>query len=144
MYGQQGDRDIAAYRVRVAPILDHSGQILRNRLQDILAVSRVRPNAREYILHVHLSESLKEIGTRDAYETRAHLRITSQWQLFYAGQKKIFAQGTFSEGGSYDIIVNDYANLTAKRSLRKKILKRMAELIVRNVHAVIQRRQSGR
>ncbi|MXW92861.1 MAG: hypothetical protein F4114_01440 [Rhodospirillaceae bacterium] len=120
--GESGGGDVAGdvATVRIAPIADRIGQILRNELLDRLNPSG-EPADPRYALEVRLAVSRRELGIRrDETATRANLRFLSSFRLREADSGAIVYSGRTASVTSYNIVESEYATISAERAARRR------------------------
>ena len=127
LYGQRGviRRDMG--QVRIQPIPNREGQVLRNALLD-----RINPNgepgAAPYELSVVYSDSLSQIAIRkDETATRANLRISVNFSLKEAASGLTVFRGRSRRTASYNIVQSDYANVIARRTTQRRAAQLVAD-----------------
>ncbi len=117
--------------VRVAPIPDRAGQILRNALSDALAPGG-RAGGAAYRLDVALEETRTDLVIRrDSASTFAKLRATGRWTLSDAATGKALTRGRSEATAVFNIVESGYANLNARRAARE----RAARAVAADIHA---------
>ncbi len=115
--------------IRVEPIRDRLGQLLRNHLFDILT-PRGRPAVPRYILSVTLAESKRELAVqKNAFATRVNYGLTARYQLIDAETQMSVFSGGGRVVGSYNISQSEYATLIAAKDARAKAVREMSENI---------------
>jgi len=122
-----GHPDLAA--ISIAPIPDRVGQLLHNRLLDLLN-PRGRPSAPRYKLTVQLTETIEEIGFRKTeVATRANLRLRTTYILTDAVTQTSVTVGSRTVVSSYNILQSDYATLVAEEDARTSATREAADEI---------------
>jgi LPS-assembly lipoprotein len=130
LYGEgSGGSPESLSRVRVAPIADREGQMLRNYLIDGLS-RRAAAEQNEYELRIVLTESRRDIAFRgDATPTRANLSLNADYQLVrLADQASVLRSHSLSTV-SYNILDNDFATLSSQADARRRALREIADSI---------------
>lgn len=142
MYGSMGGRDSVAdadlARIRIEPIKDRMGQLLRNGL-----LARLTPRGEAadyaYTLRILLSENVSNLGYRkDANATLASLTITAQIQLNGEGSTGILSDSATSIV-YFDHLGPRYASVATERDAEERALNQLADDIRNRVTAAIQR-----
>lgn len=106
--------------ISVSPIAERSGQLLRNKLIDLLnnARLRVRP---VYRLDIGLDEQRAGLAVdRDDSITRFNLRMTARFRLTDTRTNTLIFKGHTRAIAAYNAVRSDYANLIAERNARKR------------------------
>ena len=125
--------------VRIAPISDRAGQMLRNELIDRLNPSG-EPNPGKYTLIVTLSVSKQELGIRkDETATRANMLLSATFRLVEAESGAIVYRSGSSATTSYNIVESDYGTISAERDARQRGLILLADGIAIRVSAYFNR-----
>lgn len=115
--------------IKIAPIADRTGQILRNDLFDRLTPHGA-PEQPRYVLEIKLSEGRRELAIRpDETATRAELIFTATYNLFTFDHSAVVASGTASSQVSYDILKQEYATVSAERDAREQAMRDLSERI---------------
>lgn len=113
--------------VKVGAIADRSGQQLRNLLYTQLN-PRGEPARPKYLLETKLQEYTQALAVRiDEVATRANLLMDATYTLtdLQTG-RRLFRQGVRATT-SYDIVQNEYANLSAEDDARKRALQQISD-----------------
>ena len=132
-------------KVFVAPISEHSGQVMREQL--IALLSGQKKAEKEYILQVHNTENvISEQGyTTENVPTRITIGITSAFTLS-KGDKVLLSESAFAQS-TYNVLQSGYSTVTAKKTLQKQLLTQLAQDIALRVGSflktsVVQSKQS--
>lgn len=126
-------------QVRINPIADRSGQILRNLLMD-----RLQPQgttAARYALDVTLNEGIAELARRsDATSTYSRLILTGAMRLTDVQTgKPLLAEGVRSEIG-YINQEGGYSTLLAQNEARERAVQDLANSISLRLAAFLAQR----
>jgi LPS-assembly lipoprotein len=125
--------------IRVEPIPERQGQILRNYLLDRLA-PRGETGAQSYALSIKLFEPRQVLALRrDDVISRMSYSAIASYDLIDAAGKRVTA-GSSSFSTDYEITNSEYATLTALQNARERVLELVADDI-RNQIAVQLRAQ---
>lgn len=113
-------------RIRINPIADRSGQILRNYLLDGLT-PRGLQGSELYTLSVTLVEPRREIAIRrDDTASRLSYAATVSFMLYdRAAQRPIFAGGSSSET-TYAVTNSEFATFASQASARDRALQEVS------------------
>ena len=126
--------------VRVGPIEDRLGQLVRNQLVSYFS-PRGHGAQKQYELRVNLS--LSSEGTalaQDESATRYNLTLTSGFALFdLASNKKIFA-GNVRSIAVYNVIASEYSTLIAKQDAERRAARDVAEELRTRIGVFFSRR----
>lgn len=119
--------------VKVAPIYERPGQILRTEL-----VQRFNPtgakSATTYKLVVTLTERIRRLAVlKDTSATRANLRITASYRLVQNDTGKTARAGRLRAVASYNLISSDYATRIAEDNARESAIHNLAEQLHQQV-----------
>lgn len=108
-------------RIRVVPIPDRSGQILRNYLLDAMSPRGVR-GPELYTLSVNLSEPRREIAIRrDDTASRLAYVASASFMLRDQSSQVVFS-GSSSSETAYEVTNSEYATLSGQSSARDRAL----------------------
>ena len=117
-------QDLAS--VGVDPIADRRGQLLRNRLSNMLRPEDT-PEAQKYRLNIELTESEESLAVRHTgFATRSTLRITAVYRLIDNTNGQPVLAGAVNALSSYDLLDNDFSTLTAINDARSRVVDRLA------------------
>ncbi len=124
--GKRGPATTEMASIRIEPIADRSGQILRNHLLDGLNPYG-RPAQPAYFLRITLNDSSSGIAVRKSeFPTRTSLRIGAVYTLTRADTgASIFSASSSIEGG-YNILNSEFATLAAEQDVRERVLREVA------------------
>lgn len=139
--GKRGPAATELASIRIEPIADRSGQILRNHLLDRLNPYG-RPSNPAYILRINLSDSLSGVAVRKSeFPTRTSLRISANYYLTRADTgQSVFSASSAIEGG-YNILNSEFATLAAEQDVRERVLREVAFDIEARLAAFFRLRQ---
>ncbi|BBK39775.1 hypothetical protein STAQ_48530 [Allostella sp. ATCC 35155] len=127
LYAPQGGHSVpqALSTVRIANIPDRAGQYLRNYLRDEINPYGV-PGNPTYRLDVRLAEQRADIGLRqDDIRTRTNLTVEAEYRLVALADGKTVLQGRSRTLSSFDILINDYANVVSEQEARQQALRQI-------------------
>lgn len=144
LYGESSGTTQALAEVRVAPIADRQGQILRNELLDRISPNGEKSTAR-YLLSVRYNESLGQLAIRrDDTATRANLRVATTFRLIEVSTGVTVYNGSSSATASYNLVQSDYANLVSRRAAQRRASKLVANDVTTQVAIYFNRLQQLR
>ncbi len=128
--------------IRVPPIADRRGQLLRNELLDRLT-PRGAPAAPAYTLDVRLQERTEDLAVqRDDTATRANLIMTVQFKLTELASDRVVIDGDSESFNSYNISEFEFATLSAETDARRRAARELAQDIATRVALVLEREQT--
>ena len=108
--------------VEIKPIADGIGQLLRNRLLDLINPKGAPANP-SYVLRITLKENIERLAVKkSAFATRANLNLTAEFNLYKAAGKdgKKVLSGRSAVISSYNILNSDFATLMAEKDARAR------------------------
>ena len=113
--------------VAVAAIPDRAGQIVRNKLLDLLQLKSVADRP-VFKLSVSLKESREGMAfQQDDRATRFNLRLTAQFKLTDIRTGQSLLVGNARAISAYNVVRSDYANLINRRDALRRAAERVAE-----------------
>ena len=114
-------------QIKVAPIADRFGQLIRNDLLDNLTPKGIPADAK-YRLEVYdIKKSVTEQAMRnDITATREKVRYTVQYRLFDASNNQELVKGNSIAYLGYDIMANPYSTTFAQKKIEKDAAKIIA------------------
>lgn len=113
-------------RIRVAPIADRSGQILRNFLLDALTPRGVQ-GAELYTLTVRLSEPRREVAIRrDDTVSRIAYVASASFQLVDRSLLRPVFGGAAASETTYEVTNSEFATLASQASARDRALQEVS------------------
>lgn len=114
-------------KIRVLPIKDRIGQMLRNHLLTALN-PRGRSGNSQYRLETRVTESSSSLGVRKTgFATRANLKVTADFSLRGRGGGKVLFKRISTITVSYNILDSDFATLSAKKDARARAVREISE-----------------
>jgi LPS-assembly lipoprotein len=121
--------------VRIEPIEERTGQMLRNHLLDTMNPSGA-PARPAYRLLVTLNETKEELGVqRSEFATRSNLRLAASYRLVRAADGAQVFQGASNLAASYNLLSNDFATLSAEADARARATRELSDDITQRVAA---------
>jgi len=113
--------------VAVAAIPDRAGQIVRNKLLDLLQLKSVADRP-VFKLSVSLEESREGMAfQQDHSATRFNLRLTARFKLTDIRTGQSVLVGNTRAISAYNVVRSDYANLINRRDALRRAAERIAE-----------------
>jgi LPS-assembly lipoprotein len=132
LYGTSGSGESASLdmaSVRVEPIPDRIGQVLRNELTDRLTAG-VGPQTARYALDVVLSESsgALQIQSTDTI-TRYNLQLVAIFSLVELATGNLVYKSQARGVGSYDVVTSEYSTLVAEQATARAAARELSKTI---------------
>ena len=126
-YGEGASLEMAS--VRVDPIPDRIGQILRNELTDRLTAG-VGPQPTRYRLFVEIEESTAplQIQTTDTI-TRYNFTLSASFQLLDSVTGNVVYNDNARAVGSYDVVESEFATLVAEQETGREAARDLSSSI---------------
>ena len=123
-------------KVFVAPIAEHSGQIMREQL--IALLSGQKKSEKIYTLQVRNTENIiSEQGyNAENVPTRITIGITSSFTL--SKDNKVLLSESTSAQSTYNVLQSGYSTVTAKQTLQKQLLTQLAQDIALRVSSFLK------
>jgi LPS-assembly lipoprotein len=122
----RGSADAAAGElaaIRVEPIAERSGQLLRGNLIDRFGTG----GERRYVLRVRLVEPRQALALRrDDTITRSSYTVTANFELFAAGGGRIHS-GFSTLTTDYEITNSEFATVASRDSARARTLEAVSD-----------------
>jgi LPS-assembly lipoprotein len=113
-------------RVRVPPIPDRPGQILRNNLLDRLT-PRGEPREAAYVLEVRLAEPRQTLALRrDDVISRFAYSANAGFNLRDASGRIVFS-GSSGFSTDYEVTNSEFATLSSRENARVRVLELIAD-----------------
>ncbi len=114
-------------QIKVEPIADRVGQLIRNDLLDNLTPKGV-PSNPKYVLEVYdVEKNVTEQAMRDDITaTRERVRYTVKYKLFSADNHNELVSGNSIAYLGYDIMANPYSTTFAQKKIEKDAAKIIA------------------
>ncbi|MFN8760049.1 MAG: LPS assembly lipoprotein LptE [Tagaea sp.] len=112
--------------VRIDPIADRSGQVLRNHLLDRLTPRGAPANA-AYVLRVRLQEPRQTLALRrDDVISRVGYSATAIFDLLDPSGRRVFT-GTSSYATDYEVTNSEFATLISAQNARDRVLELVSD-----------------
>ncbi len=112
--------------IRVEPIPERAGQILRNYLLDRMA-PRGEGGAQAYTLAIRLFEPRQVLALRrDDVISRMGYSAVASYELVDAAGKRVVV-GSSSYSTDYEITNSEFATLAAQQNARERVLELVAD-----------------
>ncbi len=132
LYGKPengGGASLEMASVRVDPIPDRIGQVLRNELTDRLTAG-VGPQPTRYRLFVEIQESTAplQIQTTDTI-TRYNFTLTASFDLIDSATGNVVYNDSARAVGSYDVVESEFATLVAEQETGREAARDLSSSI---------------
>ena len=132
LYGEreQGVEAVAALaEIRIGPIPDRLGQVVRNHLLDLLT-PRGAPAEPRYRLSVRLRKTKEGLAfEQDESVTRFDVTIAADYELIEIAGGGTVARGTARSIASYNVVRSDFANTAAERDAELRLARELSDEI---------------
>ncbi len=113
--------------IKVEPIKDRIGQLLRNHLLTALN-PKTRTQKSRYLLQTQVKEGTASLAVqKSAFATRANLKVTADFRLLNAATAKLIYSATRSITVSYNILNSEYATLAAEKDARIRAVRELSQ-----------------
>ena len=113
--------------IKVEPIKDRIGQLLRNHLRTAFN-PKPRTQKPRYLLKTQVFQSTASLAVRkSAFATRANLTVAANFHLLNAATAKPLFSATRSITVSYNILDSEYATLAAEKDARNRAVRELSE-----------------
>jgi len=128
--------------IRIAPIPDRSGQLLRSALLDSLT-PRGTAVASQYVLTIRLQEPRQTIALRrDDVISRSSYSAVATFDLSDRQGRKI-SEGTSTFTTDYEITVSEYATRSSLEDARSRVMALIADDIRNQLALALRRPVAG-
>ena len=119
--------------VRIDPIKERVGQLLRNQLLDTLTPLG-EPSKPAYRLIVTVEEMKQELAVRKSeLATRANMVLTAAYRLTRNGSNAPILARSSAVSASYNLLNNDFANIASEADARERGVRELSEDIARQL-----------
>lgn len=140
-WNSDGAQELAS--IRISPIADRRGQILRNELMDRLTPLGT-PATPAYTLVVNLTETTENLSVRrDDTATRANLILTANFKLTKLASDEVVILGSSETVNSFNISEFQFATLSAESDARRRAARELAVDIATRLTLAFKRAQAG-
>jgi LPS-assembly lipoprotein len=140
--GDSGDAIEQLAAIRIEPIPDRSGQVLRNALLDRLTPQGQASGAR-YVLRIRLQEPRQSILLRrDDIISRSSYSAQATFELRDAQGRRLFS-GNSSFTTDYEIAASEFATRTSLENARDRVMELVASDIRNQLALNLRQRQNA-
>lgn len=113
--------------VKIDSIADRNGQLLRNMLYQKMNPEGEPANPK-YVLRAKLDEIVQALAIQlNEVATRANLLMDAQYELTDLRTGKVVFRQDLRATTSYDIVQDEFANVTAQNDARKRALRQIGD-----------------
>ena len=134
LYANGGAGEVAGLlrEVRVAPIPDKEGWMVRNALRDRLELAKVGEDRQvRYRLDVKLDDSITGYGIRsDDAVTRERRTLRARYQLVDTTTNTVLLDQSAGVDAGIDVVGSEYATIAAEDSALERLAGMLADQIV--------------
>lgn len=130
MYAGGGSGAVATSlsSVKVAPIPERAGWLVRNALVDRLGGEAENP---AYRLDVELDDDLTAFGIRgDAAVTRERRTLRARYRLVELGTGRVVLDATAGSDAGIDVVSSEYATIAAEQTAQERLALVIADQMV--------------
>jgi LPS-assembly lipoprotein len=139
--GDSGDAVDQLGAIRIEPIPDRSGQVLRNALLDKLT-PQGRDIASRYVLRIRLQEPRQTLVLRrDDVISRSSYSAQATYELRDAQGQRVFS-GNSSFVTDYEVATSEFATRTSLENARDRVMELVANDIRNQLALGFRQRQS--
>jgi LPS-assembly lipoprotein len=131
--GSQGQVSALLGSITVEPIEGKNGWLMRNALNDRLAVGS-SGNGVRYRLVVKLDDQIEGFGVRaDDTVTRERRTLRARYQLIDLNNGETVLDATAGWDAGIDVVSSEYATISAENSALENLTQKIAEQIVTRI-----------
>lgn len=128
--------------VRVAPIPERAGWLVRNALVDRLGGE---PANAVFRLEVELDDDITGFGIRgDSAVTRERRTLRARYRLIEIGSGEVLLDATAGSDAGIDVVSSEYATVAAEQTAQERLALIIADQMVARLALYMQRRPAGR
>ena len=130
MYAGGGSGAVATSlsSVKVAPIPERAGWLVRNALVDRLGGEAENP---AYRLDVEIDDDLTAFGIRgDAAVTRERRTLRARYRLVELGTGRVVLDATAGSDAGIDVVSSEYATIAAEQTAQERLALVIADQMV--------------
>lgn len=130
MYAGGGSGTVATSlrSVRVAPIPERAGWLVRNALVDRLGGE---PGSPAYRLEVELDDDITAFGIRgDAAVTRERRTLRARYRLVDLTTGEVVLDATAGSDAGIDVVSSEYATIAAEKTAQERLAQIVADQMV--------------
>ena len=140
--GQSGAVATSLSSIRVGPIPERGGWLVRNALVDRLGGESASP---AYRLEVELDDDVTGFGIRgDSGVTRERRTLRARYRLVELATGGVVLDATAGSDAGIDVVSSEYATIAAEQSALERLSTVVADQIVARLALFASRRQRAR
>lgn len=133
------DADFAS--VYIAPMSDRSGQQLRNFLLERVEAGG-QPSRPLYVMNIGLALQSSGLAiSRDNTTSRASITGTAKYTIVDSATGQVLARGTSRATDSYDVLLSDFATLSARDDANTRVLREISDDLKTRLAVFLQSRK---
>lgn len=130
--GSDGSVARALAGIEVAPIPGRNGWLMRNALNDRIAVAQ--EGSPRYRLEVELDDKIEGFGVRrDDAITRERRTLRARYRLTERGSGAVLVDATAGSDAGIDVVRSEYATIAAENTALERLAGEVADQIVARV-----------
>ena len=127
--------------IKVAPIPERAGWLVRNALVDRLGAESASPT---YRLEVELDDNLTAFGIRgDSTATRERRTLRARYRLISISNGQVVLDATAGSDAGIDIVSSEYATVAAEQTAQERLAQAIADQMVSRL-ALFVRNSGGK
>jgi LPS-assembly lipoprotein len=127
--------------IKVAPIPERAGWLVRNALVDRLGGESASPT---YRLEVELDDNLTAFGIRgDSTATRERRTLRARYRLVSISNGQVVLDATAGSDAGIDIVSSEYATVAAEQTAQERLAQAIADQMVSRL-ALFVRNSGGK
>ncbi len=124
--------------IRVAPIPERAGWLVRNALVDRLGGEAASP---AYRLDVEIDDDLTAFGIRgDASATRERRTLRARYRLVDLSTGEVVLDATAGSDAGIDIVSSEYATVAAEQTAQERLAEIVADQMVSRLSLFVRNR----
>ena len=137
--GQSGAVATSLSSIRVGPIPERAGWLMRNALVDRLGSESASP---AYRLEVELDDDITGFGIRgDSGATRERRTLRARYRLVDLATGSVVLDATAGSDAGIDVVSSEYATVAAEQSALERLSAVVADQMVARLALFASRRQ---
>ena len=136
--GSSGTVASSLSAIRVAPIPERAGWLVRNALIDRLGGEAASPS---YRLEVELDDDLTGFGIRgDSAVTRERRTLRARYRLVELSTGRVVLDATAGSDAGIDVVSSEYATVAAEQSAQERLATVIADQMVSRLALFVRNR----
>jgi LPS-assembly lipoprotein len=127
--------------IRVAPIPERAGWLVRNALVDRLGGEAANPS---YRLEVQLDDDITAFGIRgDSGATRERRTLRARYRLVELKSGEVVLDATAGSDAGIDVVSSPYATVAAEQTAQERLATVVADQMVSRLSLFVRRGAAG-